>query len=288
METTLSSATRSVVIGPNQPFVIIGERINPSGRKKLAAEMEAGNFQRLRQEALAQAAAGAQVLDVNAGIPLADEPALLVEAIRTVQEAVDLPLCIDSSVVAALKAGLAVCKGKPLVNSVTGEEERLEAVLPLVAERHAAVIAIPNDERGILHDARQRLEVARKIVERAGRYGIPPGDVLIDPLTMPVGAVSHAVVTLLEMLRLVQSELGANPVCGASNISFGMPARVRLNTTFLAMAIGAGLTSAIANPLEEAVRSTVLAANVLMDHDEYAMNWINACMAQSGPVSTPG
>lgn len=288
METTLSSATRSVVIGPNQPFVIIGERINPSGRKKLAAEMEAGNFQRLRQEALAQAAAGAQVLDVNAGIPLADEPALLVEAIRTVQEAVDLPLCIDSSVVAALKAGLAVCKGKPLVNSVTGEEERLEAVLPLVAERHAAVIAIPNDERGILHDARQRLEVARKIVERAGRYGIPPGDVLIDPLTMPVGAVSHAVVTLLEMLRLVQSELGANTVCGASNISFGMPARVRLNTTFLAMAIGAGLTSAIANPLEETVRSTVLAANVLMDHDEYAMNWINACMAQSGPVSTPG
>ncbi len=259
--------------------MIIGERINPSGRKKLAAEMEAGNFERVRQEALAQAAAGAQVLDVNAGIPLADEPALLVEAIRTVQEAVDLPLCIDSSVVAALKAGLAACKGKPLVNSVTGEEERLEAVLPLVAERHAAVIAIPNDERGILHDARQRLEVARKIVERAGRYGIPPCDVLIDPLTMPVGAVSHAVVTLLEMLRLVQSELGANTVCGASNISFGMPARVRLNTTFLSMAIGAGLTSAIANPLEEAVRSTVLAADVLMDHDEYAMNWINACMA---------
>jgi 5-methyltetrahydrofolate--homocysteine methyltransferase len=276
METILESDTQRVIIGPRRPFVMVGERINPSGRKKLAAEMEAGNFQRVRDDARAQVVAGAQVIDVNAGIPLADEPVLLVEAIRAVQETVDVPICIDSSVVAALEAGLRACRGKPLVNSVTGEEERLAAVLPLVAERGAAVIGITNDERGILHEPEDRFEVACRIVERAEAYGIPQGDILIDPLTMPIGAVSSAGVNFLEILRRVREELGVNTICGASNIAFGMPDRPTLTAAFLAMAIGAGLTSAILNPQDETIRNIVLATDVLMDRDEYAMNWIQA------------
>jgi 5-methyltetrahydrofolate--homocysteine methyltransferase len=276
METILESDTQRVIIGPRRPFVMVGERINPSGRKKLAAEMEAGNFQRVRDDARAQVVAGAQVIDVNAGIPLADEPVLLVEAIRAVQETVDVPICIDSSVVAALEAGLRACRGKPLVNSVTGEEERLAAVLPLVAERGAAVIGITNDERGILHEPEDRFEVACRIVERAEAYGIPRGDILIDPLTMPIGAVSSAGVNFLEILRRVREELGVNTICGASNIAFGMPDRPTLTAAFLAMAIGAGLTSAILNPQDETIRNIVLATDVLMDRDEYAMNWIQA------------
>jgi 5-methyltetrahydrofolate--homocysteine methyltransferase len=276
METILESDTQRVIIGPRRPFVMVGERINPSGRKKLAAEMEAGNFQRVRDDARAQVAAGAQVIDVNAGIPLADEPVLLVEAIRAVQETVDVPICIDSSVVAALEAGLRACRGKPLVNSVTGEEERLAAVLPMVAERGAAVIGITNDERGILHEPEDRFEVACRIVERAEAYGIPQGDILIDPLTMPIGAVSSAGVNFLEILRRVREELGVNTICGASNIAFGMPDRPTLTAAFLAMAIGAGLTSAILNPQDETIRNIVLATDVLMDRDEYAMNWIQA------------
>ena len=255
---------------------MIGERINPSGRSKLAMEMEAGNFERVRKDALAQVQAGAQVVDVNAGIPLADEPALLAEAIRVVQDAVEAPICIDSSVVPALKAGLGVCRGKPLVNSVTGEEERLRTILPMVAERGAAVIGITNDERGISHDPDLRFEIACKIVERAESYGIPRSDILIDPLTMPVGAVSNAVLIFLDVLRRVHNELGVNTVCGASNIAFGMPDRPRLSCSFIAMAIGAGLTSAILNPLDESMLHTVLACDVLMDRDEYAMQWINA------------
>jgi 5-methyltetrahydrofolate--homocysteine methyltransferase len=276
METILESDTQRVIIGPRRPFVMVGERINPSGRKKLAAEMEAGNFQRVRDDARAQVAAGAQVIDVNAGIPLADEPVLLVEAIRAIQETVDVPICIDSSVVAALEAGLRACRGKPLVNSVTGEEERLAAVLPMVAERGAAVIGITNDERGILHEPEDRFEVACRIVERAEAYGIPRGDILIDPLTMPIGAVSSAGVNFLEILRRVREELGVNTICGASNIAFGMPDRPTLTAAFLAMAIGAGLTSAILNPQDETIRNIVLATDVLMDRDEYAMNWIQA------------
>ena len=276
METILASETQTVTIGPRRPFVMVGERINPSGRKKLAAEMEAGNFQRVREDARAQVAAGAQVIDVNAGIPLADEPALLVEAIRAVEESVDVPICIDSSVVAALEAGLRVCRGKPMVNSVTGEEERLAAILPMVAERRAVVIGITNDERGILHDPQDRFEIARRIVERAESYGIPRSDILIDPLTMPIGAVSNAGVNFIEILRRVREELGVNTICGASNIAFGMPDRPTLTAAFLAMAIGAGLTSAILNPQDESIRNIVLATDVLMDRDEYAMNWIRA------------
>ena len=274
MDTVLTSPTREVRIAPGQPFVIIGERINPTGRKALAAEMAAGDYERVKSDALAQVAAGAQMLDVNAGIPMIDEPAVLADVVQLVQELVEVPLCIDSSIVAALEAGLSVYKGKPLVNSVTGEEERLETVLPLVAEHKAAVIGITNDESGISHDADARFEIAKKIVERAESYGIPRQDVIIDPLAMPVGAVNAAGVTLFTITRRVREELGCNTVCGASNISFGLPDREGLNTAFLAMAISAGMTSAITNPLVESVRKTVLAGDVFMGLDVNCLAWL--------------
>jgi 5-methyltetrahydrofolate--homocysteine methyltransferase len=274
MDTVLTSLTQEVRIGPDRPFVIIGERINPTGRKMLAAEMAAGDFERLKSDALAQVAAGAHMLDVNAGIPMADEPAILAEAVRLVQELVEVPLSIDSSIVAALESGLKAYKGKPLVNSVTGEDERLEAVLPLVAEYKAAVIGITNDESGISNDPGERFAVAKKIVERAGFYGIPPEDVVIDPLAMPIGAVNSAGVSLFTITRRVREELGCNTVCGASNISFGLPDREALNATFVAMAIAAGMTSAITNPLVESVRKTVLAGDVFMGKDENCLNWL--------------
>jgi len=274
METVLTSPTLEVRIGPEHPFVIIGERINPTGRKLLAAEMAAGDYERVKSDALAQVAAGAQMLDVNAGIPMIDEPAVLADIIRLVQELVEVPLCIDSSIVAALEAGLSVYQGKALVNSVTGEEERLEAVLPLVAEHKAAVIGITNDESGISHDPHERFAVAKKIVERAESYGIPRQDVLIDPLAMPIGAVNSAGLSLFTITRLVREELGCNTVCGASNISFGLPDREGLNTAFLAMAISAGMTSAITNPLAESVRKTVLAGDVFMGVDENCTAWL--------------
>lgn len=282
METVLTSPTRQVRIGPDQPFVIIGERINPTGRAALAAEMAAGDFARVRADARAQVQAGAHMLDVNAGIPLADEPALLAEAVRVVQSEVDVPLCIDSSVVAALRAGLEACQGKALVNSVTGERERLEAVLPLVREHGAAVIGVANDETGISQDPEVRFAVARAIVERAEALGIPRQDVLIDPLAMPIGAVAGAGVSLFRLVRRLRDELGVNTVCGASNISFGLPGRVTLNAAFLAMAIEAGLTSAITNPLEAVLRDTILAADVMMARDENCGAWLRAQRARSG------
>ncbi len=281
MPTLLSSSTQTVRIGPDQPFVVIGERINPTGRKRLAAEMAAGNFDRVRQDALAQVAAGAQMLDVNAGIPLVDEPALLAEAVRVVQAATGVPLCLDSSVVQALAAGLRAYQGKALVNSVTGEDERLEGVLPLVAEHHAAVIGISNDERGISEDPDVRFAIARKIVDRAAAYGIPREDVLIDPLAMPIGAVPEAGAAFLRLVRRLQAELGVNTCCGASNVSFGMPDRPGLNAAFVALAIGAGLTSAIINPLEPDVRRSILAANVLLGRDDNAAGWIRHAREQA-------
>lgn len=275
METIITSPTRVVKIGSDHPFVIIGERINPTGRKKLAAEMAAWDFERVRNDALAQVQAGAQMLDVNAGIPLADEPAILAEAVRIVQELVEVPLSIDSSIMAALEAGLKAYQGKALVNSVTGEDERLEMVLPLVKEYGAAVIGISNDETGISEDPNERFLIAKKIVERAESYGIPRQDVLIDPLAMPVGAMPHAARTLFEIVRRVHEELGVNTVCGASNISFGLPERPTLNSTFLAMAISSGMNCAITNPLEENIRKTILAANVLMGVDENCQAWLN-------------
>jgi len=276
METILRSPAREVRIGPARPFVIIGERINPTNRARLAAEMAAGDFSRVRAEAIAQVQAGAQVLDVNAGIPLADEPAILAEAIRVIQEAVDVPLCIDSSVIKALEAGLAAYRGKPLVNSVTGEDERLEVVLPLVKRHGAAVIGVANDESGISEDPQVRFAVAQKIVARAEAFGIPREDVLIDPLAMPIGAVGSAGVSLFALVRRLRDELGVNTVCGASNVSFGLPDRVVLNGAFLTMAIGAGMTCAITNPLEESLRKLILAADVMMAHDENCATWLAA------------
>jgi 5-methyltetrahydrofolate--homocysteine methyltransferase len=278
IHTTITSESQTVTIGPDQPFVMIGERINPTGRKKLAAEMEAGDMGRVERDAIAQVEAGARVLDVNAGIPLADEPALLAEAVRRVQAVVDVPLSIDSSVVDALAAGLAAYEGKALVNSITGEEERLESVLPLVKKHGAAVIGISNDEGGISHDPEVRFAVARKIVERAADYGIPPEDVLIDPLVMPVGAVPAAGSTVLALIRRVHDELGVNTICGASNISFGLPERPALNTAFLTMLIGAGMPCAITNPLEQSICRAVMASDVLLGRDEDCMVWIQDYM----------
>ncbi len=276
METTLRSPTREVHIGPQRPFVIIGERINPTNRARLAAEMSGGDFTRVRSEAVAQVQAGARVLDVNAGIPLADEPAILAQAIRVIQEAVDVPLSIDSSVIKALEAGLAAYRGKPLVNSVTGESDRLEVVLPLVKQYGAAVIGVANDESGISEDPNVRFAVAQKIVARAEAFGIPREDVLIDPLAMPIGAVAAAGTSLFRLVRRLHDELGVNTVCGASNISFGLPDRVTLNGAFLVMAIGAGMTCAITNPLEESLRKLILAADVMMAHDENCGTWLAA------------
>ncbi len=273
-DTVISSATKEVVIGFERPFVIIGERINPTGRKILAAEMAAGDFSRVEADALAQVDAGAPMLDVNAGIPLADEPAILARAIQLVQSITDVPLSIDSSIVAALEAGLAVYKGKPLVNSVTGEEERLEAVLPLVKKYGAAVVAISNDETGISQDPDVRFEVAKKIVERAADHGIPVADIVVDPLVMPIGAINQTGVQVMHLVRRLRTELKVNTTCGASNVSFGLPQRNGINAAFLTMAIGAGMTSAITNPLHEEIIRACMAADVMMGHDPDCMRWI--------------
>ena len=282
MKTTLSSPTKTVIIGPDRPFTIIGERINPTGREKLAQEMAAGDFQRVEADALAQVEAGAQILDVNAGIPLADEPAILEEVIQLVQGLTDVPLCIDSSVVEALQRGLEAYQGKALVNSVTGEEERLESVLPLVKEHGAAVIGISNDESGISDDPDVRFQVAKKIVERAEDHGIPREDVIIDPLVMPVGARQYAGRQVFTIIRRVQEELGCNTVCGASNVSFGLPNREALNAAFLPMLITAGMACAITNPLESEIKESILAADALYGNDDNCSRWIRNNTAKSG------
>ena len=273
-DTVLSSATKEVVIGFEHPFCIIGERINPTGRKLLAAEMAAGDYSRVRADALAQVEAGAHMLDVNAGIPLADEPKILAETIQLVQSLVDVPLAIDSSIVAALEAGLAVYKGKPLLNSVTGEEERLESVLPLVKKYGCAVVAISNDETGISEDPDMRYEVAKKIVERAADHGIPRADIVVDPLLMPIGALNNAGRAVFHLIRRLREELKVNTICGASNVSFGLPNRHALNATYLSMAIAAGMTSSITNPLHAEEMTGVMGADVLMGHDPHCTRWI--------------
>lgn len=286
-DTVISSATKEVVIGFNRPFVIIGERINPTGRKIMAAEMIAGDFSRVQSDALAQIAAGAHMLDVNAGIPLADEPALLAHCIQLVQSLTDVPLTIDSSIVAALEAGLKVYKGKALVNSVTGEEDRLETVLPLVKKYGAAVVAISNDETGISEDPDVRFEVAKKIVQRAADYGIPACDVVVDPLVMPVGAINTAGVQVMRLVHRLRTELKVNTTCGASNVSFGLPERNGINAAFLTMAMGAGMTSAITNPMHEEVVRAIMGADVMMGHDPDCARWIRK-FRQDPPAGADG
>jgi len=272
--TVVSSATKEIIIGFDQPFCVIGERINPTGRKLLAAELAQGDYSRVESDARAQVAAGATMLDVNAGIPLADEPRILAESIQLVQSITDVPLSIDSSIVEALEAGLAVYQGKPLVNSVTGEEERLEVVLPLVKKYGAAVVAISNDETGISEDPDERFAVAKKIVERAQDFGISPADVVVDPLIMPVGAINLAGASAFRLIRRLREELGVNTTCGASNISFGLPNRHGLNAAFLSMAMGAGMTSAIMNPMHDEEMTAIFGANVMMGHDPECRRWI--------------
>ena len=274
--TTISSATREVHIGFDQPFVIIGERINPTGRKILAEEMKNGDYSRVEADALAQVEAGAHMLDVNAGIPLADEPRILAEAVQLVQSITDVPLSIDSSIVEALEAGLAVYQGKALVNSVTGEDEVLKRVLPLVAKHKAAVVAISNDETGISEDPDVRFAVAKKIVERAADHGIPYSDVVVDPLVMPIGAINTAGVQVMALVRRLRDELKVNTTCGASNVSFGLPNRNGINSAFLTMAMGAGMTSAITSPLHAEVMQAVRGGDVMMGHDPDCTNWIRA------------
>jgi 5-methyltetrahydrofolate--homocysteine methyltransferase len=273
-DTLISSATKEVRIGFDRPFVIIGERINPTGRKILAEEMKNGDYSRVVADALAQVEAGAHMLDVNAGIPLADEPAILAEAIKLVQSVTDVPISIDSSIIEALESGLAVYQGKPLVNSVTGEDEVLERVLPLVARYGAAVVAISNDETGISEDPDERFKVAKKIVERAADYGIPAADIVVDPLVMPIGAINTAGKQVMHIVQRLRNELKVNTTCGASNVSFGLPNRNGINSAFLTMAIGAGMTSAITSPLHPEVMQAVLGADVMMGHDPDCARWI--------------
>ena len=282
--TVLSSPTREVVIGFDRPFVVIGERINPTGRKRLAEEMKLGDFSRVEADALAQVQAGAQMLDVNAGIPLADEASILASTVKLVQSLVDAPLSIDSSVIPALQAGLEVYQGKPLVNSVTGEDESMERVFPLIARHGAAVVAITNDETGISEDPDVRFEIARHIVNRAADHGIASADIVVDPLVMPIGAMRTAGRQVLHLVRRLHDELRVNTTCGASNVSFGLPNRVGINAAFLAMGIGSGLTSAITNPMEPEIIQAVKAADVLAGHDPDCSAWIR----RFRPPETPG
>jgi 5-methyltetrahydrofolate--homocysteine methyltransferase len=273
-ETVVSSATKELVIGFERPFVLIGERINPTGRKIMAEEMKVGDYSRVQSDALAQVAAGAHMLDANAGIPLADEPRILAEAIQLVQSLTDVPLSIDSSIIDALEAGLAVYQGKALVNSVTGEDESLDRVLPLVKKHGAAVVAISNDETGISEDVDVRYNVAKKIVERAADYGIPACDVVVDPLVMPIGAINSAGREVLKLIYRLRTELKVNTTCGASNVSFGLPNRNGFNGAFISMAIQAGMTSAITNPLHAEVVAASLGADVMLGKDPDCARWI--------------
>jgi 5-methyltetrahydrofolate--homocysteine methyltransferase len=284
VDTVLQSRSKTVTIGIDKPFCIIGERINPTGRKAFALELRAGNLDQVIEDADAQIAMGADMLDVNAGIPLVDEAELLAQMIHLIQEHSDFPLCIDSSVIEALEAGLDAYEGKALVNSVTGEDDRLEAILPIVAKHGAAVIGLANDETGIPETAEQRLIIARKIVSVAGDHGIPPEDVLIDPLAMPVGADPSVVRITLQAIQMIRDELGVNMCLGASNVSFGLPERHTLNASFLAMASAHGLTSAIMNALSEECVRSVRASDLMVGRDEWGANWIAAHRARQAAV----
>jgi 5-methyltetrahydrofolate--homocysteine methyltransferase len=279
--TVLRSATREVTIGPDQPFCIIGERINPTGRPKFQEQLRAGNLALVEADVLAQVAGGATMLDVNMGVPLTDEAELLAAAVKLVQSLTDLPLCIDSSVVEALEAGLAAYDGKALVNSVTGERERLDAILPLVKRHGAAVIALPNEEEEIPEDPFKRLEITRKIIDIAcGTYEIPLEDIVIDPLAMPVGADSTYAKKTMDAIALIRDEFGVNMTLGAGNVSFGMPGRHALGSTFLPMAMMAGLTSAIMDARTPQMVEAVRAGDLMLGNDEWGAAWIAAHRAK--------
>ena len=286
MRTVLSSASREAVIGPGEPFCIIGERINPTGRKIFQQQLRDGDLSRVEIDVADQAAGGAMVLDVNMGAPLVDETELMVRAVKLIQGVTDLPLCLDSSIVEVLDAGLAAYEGKALVNSVTAEDERLEAILPLVARHGAAVIALPNDEEEIPEDPRRRVELARKVIDVAtGRYGIAIEDIVIDPLAMTVGADTEAVTTTLATISLIRDELGVNMCLGASNVSFGLPRRHTLNAGFLPMAMAAGLTSAIMDARSLQCVEAVRAGDFLLGRDEWGARWIAAHRAKQAAAA---
>lgn len=281
MHTIVSSANQTLTIGSDQPFCIIGERINPTGRKAFQEQLRAGDLSAVEKDVADQVAGGAMMLDVNMGAPLVDEAALLADAVRLVQSLTDMPLCIDSSVVEALEAGLAAYEGKALVNSVTAEDERMELILPLVKKYGAAVIALPNDDKEIPEDPKRRFELTQYIVETAtSKYGIPIEDIVIDPLAMPIGADSQMVVRTLETIELIADKIGVNMTLGASNVSFGMPDRHTLNSVFLPMAMGAGLTSAIMDARTPQIVTAVKAADLMLGNDEWGMNWISAHRAR--------
>ena len=292
-KTIVESSNRSVVIGFDEPFCIIGERINPTGRKKLAMELEAENFDTVVKDAIEQVKAGANILDVNAGVvynsnpnPNETEPVLMKKLIELVQDTVEVPLCIDSSVPGALEEGLKAAKGRPLLNSVTGEEERLDSILPLVKKYNVPVVAISNDDTGISEDPEVRFRVAKKIVERASDFGIPPADIVVDPLVMPIGAMATAGQQVFELVKKLKIELKVNTTCGASNISFGLPNRHSINSTFLPMAIASGMTSAIMNPTNPNELHSIYAANLLMNRDKNGANWIKRNRVNSSDSSS--
>jgi 5-methyltetrahydrofolate--homocysteine methyltransferase len=287
MDTVLRSRSGEVVIGPDSPFCIIGERINPTGRKIFQEQLRRGDLSRIEIDVAQQVAGGAMVLDVNMGAPLADETELMVKAVRLIQGACDLPLCLDSSIIEVLEAGLAAYEGKALVNSITAEDERMDAILPLVKRHGAAVIALPNDEEEIPAEPGRRVELARKIIDVAtGKYGIPIEDIVIDPLAMPVGADTSLVLTTLETIALLHEEFGVNMTLGASNVSFGMPERAAIVAAFLPMAIKAGLTSAIVDARSPELVRSVKAADLLLNRDPWGAAWIAAHRAQQAAAAT--
>lgn len=287
MHTVVRSATRELIIGSDQPFCIIGERINPTGRKKFQEELRAGDLSSVEIDVKAQIEGGAMMLDVNMGAPLVDEADLLAKAVKLVQSLTDVPLCIDSSVVEALEAGLGAYEGKALVNSITAEDDRMEAILPLVKRYGAAVVALPNDHDEIPDDPYKRLELVDKIVEVATKeYGIPLEDIVIDPLAMPIGADSTLVVKTLQTIKLIKEKYDLNTTLGASNVSFGMPDRHTINAVFLPMAIEAGLTSAIMDSRTESIVRAVKAADLMAGNDEWGMAWIAAHRAREAAASS--
>jgi 5-methyltetrahydrofolate--homocysteine methyltransferase len=275
------------VIGAGQPFCIIGERINPTGRRIFQEQLRRGDLSRVQIDVAQQIAGGAMILDVNMGVPLADEAELMVAAVRLIQSITDLPLCLDSSIIEVLEAGLATYQGKALVNSVTAEDERLDAILPLVARYGAAVIGLPNDEEEIPMEPGRRLELASKIIEVAtGKYQIPVEDIVIDPLAMPIGADTSVVVRTLETLELLREQFGVNTTLGASNVSFGMPDRAAIVAAFLPMASAAGLTSAIMDARSPELVRAARAADLLLNRDGWGATWIAAHRAQAAQAAT--